>query len=104
MCVSVCLYSFVYAFVVTFNMPQSHNHLFGSVHGLMGIRLVSNVHVFDTVRVYPDRTRQRQFDDVKHNALVLEHILINRCIQTGRVASKILFNRDTVDLTLALPV
>ena len=39
------------------------------------------------VRVYSDRTRQRHFDGVKHNAPVLEHMLVNRCIQTGRVAS-----------------
>ena len=39
------------------------------------------------LRVYSDRTRQRQIDGVKHNALVLEHILVNRSIQTGRVAT-----------------
>ena len=27
-----------------------------------------------------------QFDGVNHNALDLEHMLVNRCIQTGRVA------------------
>ena len=41
---------------------------------------------------------------VKHNALVLEHMFVNRSIQTGCVASKILYNRGTVDLTLARPV
>ena len=45
-----------------------------------------------------------QFDGVKHNALVLEHMLVNRRIQTGRDASKILYNRDAVGLTLARPV
>ena len=55
------------------------------------------------VRVYSDRTRQRQFDGVKHNTLVLEHMLVNLCIQTGRVASKILYNRDAVVLTMARP-
>ena len=55
-------------------------------------------------RVYSDRTRQRQNDGVKHNALDLEHLLVNRCIQTGRVASKKLNNRDAVVLTLARSV
>ena len=41
------------------------------------------------LRVYSDRTRQRHNDGVKHNALDLEHMLVNRSIQTGRVASKI---------------
>ena len=27
-----------------------------------------------SLRVYSDRTRQRQFDGVKHNALILEHV------------------------------
>ena len=49
-------------------------------------------------RVYSDWTRQRQFDRVTDNALDLEHLLLNRSIQTGRVASKILYNRDAVDL------
>ena len=56
------------------------------------------------IMVYSDRTRQRHNDGVKHNALVLEHMLVNRCIQTGRVASKNLYNRDAVILTLARPV
>ena len=56
------------------------------------------------LRVYSDRTRQRQNDGVKHNALDLEHILVNWSIQTGRVASKNLYNRDAVDLTLSRPV
>ena len=30
------------------------------------------------VRVYSDRTRWRQYDGVKHDALVLDHILVNR--------------------------
>ena len=54
-----------------------------------------------SLKVYSDRTRQRKFDGVKHNALVLEHMLINRSIHTGRVGSKILYNSDAVDLTLA---
>ena len=29
---------------------------------------------------------QRQFDGIKHDALVLEHVLINRSIHTGRGA------------------
>ena len=41
------------------------------------------------LRVYSDRTRQRHYDGVKHNALELEHMFVNRSIQTGRVASKI---------------
>ena len=57
-----------------------------------------------SLRVYSDRTRQRQIDGVKQDALVLEHMLINRSIHTGRVASKSLYNRDAVDLTLARPV
>ena len=56
------------------------------------------------VRVYSDRTRQRHNGGVKHNALDLEHILVNRSIQTGSVASKNVYNRDAVDLTLARPV
>ena len=50
------------------------------------------------VRVYSDRTRQRQNAGAKHNALDLEHMLVNRSIQTGRVGSKNLYNRDAVDL------
>ena len=34
----------------------------------------------------------------KHNALELEHMFVNLSIQTGRVASKKLYNRDAVDL------
>ena len=45
------------------------------------------------VRVYSDRSHQRQSDGVKRKALVLEHMLVNRCIQTGRVASNLLCNR-----------
>ena len=56
------------------------------------------------LRVYSDRTRQRQNDGVKHYALDLEHMLVNRSIQTGRVASKNLYNKDAVVLTLARPV
>ena len=56
------------------------------------------------IRLYSDRTRQRQYDGVIHNALDLEHILVNRSIQTCRVASKKLYIRDVVDLTLARPV
>ena len=56
-----------------------------------------------TLRVYSDWTRQRQFDGVKHNVLVLEHMLFNQSIHTARVASKFLYNRDAVDLTLACP-
>ena len=40
-----------------------------------------------TLRVYSDWTRQHQIDGVKHGALVLEHMLINRSIHTGRAAS-----------------
>ena len=47
---------------------------------------------------------QRQIDGVKHNALVLEDMLVNRSIRIGRGASKILYNRDAVGLTLARPV
>ena len=47
---------------------------------------------------------QRQNDGVKHNALGLEHMLVNRSIQTGRVASKKFYNRDAVYVTLARPV
>ena len=57
-----------------------------------------------SVRVYSNRTRQRHNDGVKHNTMDLEHVLVNRGIQTGRVASKILYNTDAVDLTLARPV
>ena len=56
------------------------------------------------LRVYSDRTRQRHNDGVRHNALELEHMFVNRSIQTGCVASKILYNRDAVVLTLARPV
>ena len=56
------------------------------------------------VRVFSDRTRQRQNDGVKHYALDLEHMLVNQSIQTGRVASKNLYNRDAAVLTLARPV
>ena len=49
-----------------------------------------------TLRVYSDWTRQRHNDGVKHNALVLEHMLVNRSIQTGRVASKMLYNSVAV--------
>ena len=35
------------------------------------------------LRVYLGWTRQRQFDDVNHNALFLEHMFINRGIHTG---------------------
>ena len=38
--------------------------------------------------VYSDRTRQRQNDGVKDNALDLGHLLVNRSIQTGRAVSK----------------
>ena len=55
----------------------------------------------ETFRVYSDRTRQRQNDGVKHKVLDLEYMLVNRGIQTGRVASKNLYNRDAVDLTLS---
>ena len=82
---------------------------------------------------------QRQFDSVKHDALVSEHIFINRSIHTGRIALGwvsidavlgrmaglmngarltapignrvngkpalyFLYNRDSVDLTLARPI
>ena len=40
----------------------------------------------------------------KHNALILEHMLVNLCIQTGCDASQFLYNRDAVVLTLARPV
>ena len=52
------------------------------------------------LRVYSDRTHQRQNDGVKHNALEfveLEHMFVNRSIRTGRVASKKVYNRDAVD-------
>ena len=35
-------------------------------------------------RVYSDWMRQRQCDGVKHDALVLEHMLVNRSIHTDR--------------------
>ena len=57
-----------------------------------------------SVRVYSDRTRQRQNDGVKHNSLEMEYMFVNRSIQTGRVDSKNLDNRDAVVLTLARPV
>ena len=38
------------------------------------------------VRVYSDWTRRRQFVGVKHDALVLEHVLVNRSIHMGRGA------------------
>ena len=41
---------------------------------------------------------------VKMTALDLEHMLVNWSIQTGRVASKKLYKRDAVVLTLARPV
>ena len=56
------------------------------------------------VRVYSDRTRQRQNGGVKHNALELEQMFVNRSIQTGRVESKNIYNRDAVGLTLPRPV
>ena len=34
----------------------------------------------------------------------MEHMFVNRSIQTDRVASKKKYNRDAVDLTLARPV
>ena len=36
-----------------------------------------------TVRVYSDWTRKRHFDGVSSDALVLEHLLVNRSIQTA---------------------
>ena len=51
----------------------------------------------DEVRVYSDRTRQRQNDGVKHNSLELEHMFVNRSIQTGRVASGLRGNPKDVD-------
>ena len=39
-----------------------------------------------TFRIYLDWMRQRECDGVKHDALVLEHMLINRSIHTGRAA------------------
>ena len=50
------------------------------------------------------KTRQGQYDGVKHNALELEHMFVNRSIQSGSVASKNLYNRDAVVLTLVRPV
>ena len=50
----------------------------------------------------PDASAQN--DGVKHNALELEHMFVNRSIQTGRVASQNLYNRDAVVLTYARPV
>ena len=38
------------------------------------------------VRVSSDWKRPHQFDGVKHDAVVLEHMLINRRIHTGRTA------------------
>ena len=67
----------------------------------MMIKLVDNV-VYITqpgVRVYSDRTRQRQNYGVKRIALDLEHMSVIRSIQTGRVASKNLYNRDAIDLS-----
>ena len=66
--------------------------------------MYENVPPLHKVRVYTDWTRQHQFDGIKHNALFLEHMLVNRSIHTGRVASRILYNRDAVDLTLARQV
>ena len=40
------------------------------------------------IRDYSDWTHQRQFDDVKHDALVLERVLVNRSIHTGRVRAQ----------------
>ena len=54
--------------------------------------------------VYSEWTRQRHYDGVKHNALVLEHMLVNRSMHTSLVASTILYNRDAIDLALARPV
>ena len=54
--------------------------------------------------VYSDWTRRCQCDSLKHDALVLEHMLFNRSIHTGCGAIKLLYNSDAVDLTLARPV
>ena len=43
-------------------------------------------------------------DGVKHDALILEHMLVNRSIHTRRAALQLLYNSNTVDLTLAPPV
>ena len=51
------------------------------------------------VMVYSDWRRQRQFDGVKHDALVLKHMLANRSILTGRAALKCLYNSDAVGLS-----
>ena len=45
--------------------------------------------------------RRRQFDGVKHDALVFEHMLINVSIHIGRAALYVLYNRDAAVLTLA---
>ena len=52
------------------------------------------------LRVYSDWTRQRQIDGVKHVALVLEPMLINRNIHTWHAALSFLYNSDAVDLTI----
>ena len=44
------------------------------------------------LRVYSGWTRVWQFDSVKHDALVLEHMLINRRIQTEHAALEFLNN------------
>ena len=63
---------------------------------------VTRVSVF--FRVYSDRTRQRLNDGVKHNALDLEHMLVNRGAIGRAAASNNLYNSDAVVLTLARPV
>ena len=57
-----------------------------------------------TFRVYSDWTRQRQFDGVKHEALVIgAHV--NQSEHSHRTLCVIiLYNSDAVGLTLARPV
>ena len=47
-------------------------------------------------RVYSDLTRQRQFDGVKHNALVLEQMLVNGSIH-GAVTVACVGNRSIIE-------
>ena len=74
--------------------------IFGYPDPLIPLR-ASRVTAVPTVsyalRVYSDRMRQRHNDGVKHNALELEHMFVNRSIQTGRVASDLRGNPKGVD-------
>ena len=82
---------------------MGNNIVEGRTDALTFRRSGSQIQIW-SFRVYSDRTRQRQNDGLKPNALDLEHMLVNRSIQTGCVASKNLYNKDAVVWTLVRPV